>query len=297
MTRVSQQEREQFFPEGLEFWLAMHNPITAGMIVIAMVVKGEHALKRRILQLLRPDYMRPGRERPLFRIIADRYQEHGEIDPDWVRGQIKNIVDPDSSSLLSGYYLTWERIMGIEPTPWEIDQALSLLLWIAQKEGTLPKENQTKDQVRLIANLSPLPASGRPNNTIPDMDLEVELFEHQRVIVSDLVVLAGLLKGNDEQKQLILQSVQEDFFCFPFGGILFDAMRSSYTDHRRIDTDEVIQHVHNMTKEDKSRASILANWRIVQDLTPTNQQVEQAISLIRRAATRKGVLKTADNNK
>ena len=158
------------------------------------------------------------------------------------------------------------------------------------------KQNPADSAAQHLANLIRTSVAGfTPEPPGEKVDLNTELFIRRNVAIAELVIITGLIKGNQAQKELILKSIvpahlgEKSFEGYLFTIIVDDVENmheiSLITVEQRIP--EYSQVVHGEPANKKSLEGNFFKWSQILSFEPTNEQINKAIEVCQYAAKSK----------
>lgn len=148
------------------------------------------------------------------------------------------------------------------------------------------KKNPVESTVQHLANLMGTSVA----NFIPEppndkIDLETELFIRNNVAIASLVIIAGLIKGNSNQRMLILSSIEPDQLGKKsFENYLFTIITEKLRKNQEVASKTIKQRIPEYSQviygEPETRGSLEGNyfkWSQIQSFEPTDAQIARSI--------------------
>ncbi len=164
------------------------------------------------------------------------------------------------------------------------------------------KRNPGDSAAQHLANLLGTNLAGFTPKTIdgetPKLDLNAELFVSNNVAIAELVIIAGLLKNDDDQRREILRFIEPEFMGEKsFEGYLFSLVRESLEDKAKVSLSKIGEKipeygpkVYGEALGRQSLEGYYFKWSQALSLEPTQAEVQKAIEIIRTVAEKKGWL-------
>lgn len=161
------------------------------------------------------------------------------------------------------------------------------------------KKNPADSAAQHLANLIGTSVAGFvPQPPYDKVDLDLELFVRNNSAIASLVVISGLIKGNQTQRESILQSVKPDYLSErSFESYLFRLISDELSDKGNISLDAIEKGIPQHSQIDYGEPpskrllqGYFFKWTQILNLEPTDDHISKAIEHLQKVARNNGPL-------
>jgi transposase len=142
-------------------------------------------------------------------------------------------------------------------------------------------ENLVRKAAKFLANLTGVETAGQEPDRAPNLD--IELFTRNNTLLAPRVILAGLIRGDADQRGRIIAGVERRIFLEKsIEEYLFDQMRMQFSARHELDIEALDQSIAEFAPtvwNEQASPSDARLWQAIKSLTPTREQVERAVEL------------------
>lgn len=143
-----------------------------------------------------------------------------------------------------------------------------------------------------------IPSSNDDGESLPPLDLDIELFRRRNVSLASVVVMAGLLRSKETRRQAILRHITPEYFGEKsFDRFLFERIATRLHQHEDISLSEIETSVtefgptvYGEPSDERSLVGYRFTVTQILSLAPSPRQIDQAIELRKIWARKKGII-------